>query len=104
MARFDVYQNANRATARDVPLLLDVQHDLFERLGTRMVIPLFTEKAVKKPMTRLNPTFEVAGMRVVLMTPEMAGVPSAVLGPRVGSLAGESAAILGAVDFLLTGG
>jgi hypothetical protein len=70
MARYDVYENANRATAREYPLLVDVQADYFRDLRTRIVVPL---------------------------------APREALGSFVASLAGESATIVGAIDFLLTG-
>ena len=40
MAQFDVYRNANPATRTRVPYLLDLQSDLLDPLGTRVVVPL----------------------------------------------------------------
>lgn len=103
MARFDVYRNANKATAEDFPYLLDVQADLFVDLRSRVVVPLIPQAAVARPMSRLNPAFTVQGKKVLMATTDVAGVPTAALGDKVTSLAGESAAIIGAIDFLLTG-
>ena len=103
MARFDVYRNANKATAEDFPYLLDVQADLFADLRSRVVIPLMARGAVKEPMTRLNPVFTVEGRKLVMATTDLAGVPVSALGEKVTGLAAQSAAILGAIDFLLTG-
>lgn len=102
MPRFDVHRNANAASARAVPYLLDVQHGLFSVLGVRVVIPLVPAEPDLLPMARLNPVFEIDGRPCVLLTPEIAGVPSGTLGPVVQSLAADSAAILGAIEFLLT--
>jgi toxin CcdB len=49
------------------------------------------------------PVFRVAGRAVVMATPELAGVPRKALGPVVGDLGGERAAILAALDLLVTG-
>jgi hypothetical protein len=42
MAQFDVYENQNAATCQSIPYLLDVQVDLLNALGTRVVVPLVT--------------------------------------------------------------
>jgi len=103
MARFDVYRNPNKATRDAVPYVLDVQADLFRDLRSRVVVPLMAREAVPAPMTRLNPTFTVEGKPVVMATTDVAGVPMSALGARVSSLARHAAAIVGAIDFLLTG-
>ena len=103
MARFDVYRNANKATADDFPYLLDVQADLLADLRSRVVVPLIPQAAVARPMSRLNPAFTVQGKKVLMATTDVAGVPVAALGDKVAALAGESVAIIGAIDFLLTG-
>lgn len=58
MARFAVHRNANIASARAVPYLVDVQHGLFDSLRTRLVIPLVPAGPGVKPMARLNPVFD----------------------------------------------
>ena len=75
MARFDVYRNPRKESAREVPFLLDVQSAFLEGLETRVVVPLRAASAVKRPVTRLNPVFQVAGVEVVMDTPQLAGVP-----------------------------
>jgi toxin CcdB len=101
--RFDVCKNPDRRTAQAIPYVVVVQHDLFDDLATRLVIPLGRRKTVRKPLSGLNLEFEVLGERVVLLTTELAGVPRAALGPVVSSLAAHRAAILGAIDFLISG-
>lgn len=49
---------------------------------------------------RLNPIFEVGGIRVSMVTQLMASVPQAELATRVTSLDHESGAIFAAIDFL----
>lgn len=40
MTQFDVHRNRNPASRGRFPLLLDVQADLLESLGTRVVVSL----------------------------------------------------------------
>ena len=95
MARFDVYANAN------VPgYLLDVQADLLKGLNTRVVVPL---ELAPKPAAQLNPSFDVQGITVSMVTQFMAAVPQAELKQLVACLDPERDAILAAVDFLHQG-
>ncbi|HTQ77963.1 MAG TPA: CcdB family protein [Burkholderiales bacterium] len=104
MAQFDVYRNANSATRARVPYLLDVQADLLDALATRIVVPLCRPEVLSgKPAERLNPAFEVEGRRLLMLTPELAGVSRKALGERVANLAAERAAIVAALDLALTG-
>ena len=67
MARFDVYANpGNHATT--TPYLLDVQSDLLDALGTRMVIPLRSLKTFPtvKLSNRLTPIFKIKGEEFLL--------------------------------------
>ncbi len=58
MARFDVYPYQGGQG-----LLLDVQADLLEHLNTRVVVPLLPMDLTPKPARRLNPVFEINGMK-----------------------------------------
>ena len=104
MAQFDVYRNPNPATRARMPYLLDVQSGLLDPIATRVVVPLCKPQVLRgKAAERLNPVFEVEGRKVVMLTPELAGVPSKSVGERVGNLASERAAIVAALDMLFTG-
>lgn len=104
MAQFSVHRNANPATRDAVPFLLDVQADLLEGLATRVVVPLYASGALRRaPVRELMPVFRVAGRAVVMATPELAGVPRKALGPMVADLGANRAAILAALDLLVTG-
>lgn len=50
MRQFDVFKNPNARTARDVPLLLLVQHSLLEVLDTRPV----RTSSLGKPVENLD--------------------------------------------------
>lgn len=104
MPQFDVYRNANPATRARVPYLLDVQSDLLDPLATRVVVPLCKPDVLKgKLAERLNPLFEVEGRKMAMLTPELAGVSTRILGERIGSLAQERPSIIAALDLLITG-
>jgi toxin CcdB len=104
MAQFDVHRNPNAATRARIPYLLDVQSDLLDPLATRVVVPLCKPEVLSgKPAERLNPAFEIEGRRLLMLTPELAGVSRKALGERVANLAPERAAIIAAIDLVLTG-
>jgi toxin CcdB len=104
MAQFDVYRNANPATRARVPYLLDLQSDLLEPLATRIVVPLGRPDVLGgRAADRLNPVFEIEGKKVVMLTPELAGVMRKALGERIASLAEERGAIIAALDLAFTG-
>jgi toxin CcdB len=104
VAQFSVYRNKNTRTKATFPYLVDVQSDLLEPLNTRVVIPMTKAAALtRKPVSHLTPEVSFNGDRYVLMTPQLAGVGRAELGPQAGSLLDERQTILAAIDFLLTG-
>ncbi len=61
MAQFDVHRNADPASRKTFPLLLDIQADILESLATRVVVPLAEVARGGVPITRLMPVFEVDG-------------------------------------------
>ena len=104
MVQFDVYRNANPATRARVPYLLDVQSDLLDTLATRVVVPLCKPEVLRgKLAERLNPVFEVEGRRMVLLTPELAGVSRKALGEKIANLANRRDSIIAALDLVITG-
>lgn len=104
MAQFSVHRNPNRATRSKIPLLLDVQHELLEDLGTRVVIPLYKPAAIKRGIIeRLTPRVDVEGASYIAVTPELAGIPRKALGARVADLAHRRNDIIAALDLLITG-
>ena len=104
MAQYDVFRNPNPSTRNRIPFLLDVQSGLLESLVTRVVVPLaIPEVLAGKPAERLNPKLLVEGRTLVMLTPELAGVPRSALGPRVANLSSARTEIVGALDILFTG-
>ncbi len=97
--RFDVFRDP-RGTDN---LLLIVQADDFDGLDTRLAIPLLPEHPRRRPITKLNPVFEIAGRGYVLYTQHMLAVPKQALKDRVANMWDRRDDITTAVDFLLQG-
>ncbi len=104
MPQFAVYRNKNPKSKGEIPYLLDIQSDLLGELRTRVVVPLYHKKSTRiKPMTRLTPELEIEGRKLILMTPQLAGVSMKDLGEPVGNLKQNRPEILAALDMLITG-
>ena len=102
ITRFDVFKNPSGA--KDWPWVVVVQHDLLDRLSTRLVIPLARKSALGGAVvTRLNPVWTMERVAVVLMTQQMGAVRTEKLTQRVSSLAAHRAEILAAIDVLISG-
>jgi toxin CcdB len=97
MARFDVYKNGN---ARG--LLLDIQSDLLDEFGSRVVVPLLPAEDMQS-VSRLHPVFVINDERYIMSTHLIFAIPVDRLGAKIGSLAQEDLVITSAVDTLLSG-
>lgn len=98
MAKYDVFHNPSGNG-----FLLDVQTDLLSGLNTRVVVPLLPMSGSPMPAARLNPTFEIDGECVVMVTQYLAAVPSSLLNSRVGDLNEDFEQITIAIDMLMQG-
>ena len=100
MARLDVHLMPGQGQDGYV---LDVQADLLSNLATRAVVPLLPEETAPKPISELNPMFEIGGKRHVMVTQAIASIPGRELKRAVGSLTEQHDIILRALDILLLG-
>jgi toxin CcdB len=105
MPQFAVHRNRNTATKVRFPFLLDVQTDLLEDLGTRVVVPLAPATSATKrgAMQTLTPVCAIEGKPYVLLTPQLAGISAKELGPPIADLSHDRQAIVAALDLLFTG-
>ena len=102
MAQFDVHRNVGRHKD-SIPFVVVAQSRLFDDYRRRVVIPLVRKSELSQiPNPRLNPSFKVKGIAVVLHPLEIVSVANEHLGERVGSLAEEADAIVAALDELFT--
>jgi toxin CcdB len=104
MAQFAAYRNPNPLRSGELPLLLDVQTNLLESLGTRVVVPLCNLTQLEgKPVRTLMPVLEIEGDSYVMLTPQLAGIRRSQIGPLVADLTAQRDRILAALDILITG-
>ena len=105
MAQFDVHRN--KGALRDsIPFVVLVQSAQFDRYRRRVVVPLVRQTLLPQDTptvgTRMNPSFVIEGVRVVLHPLDMVSVALDQLGEVVGSLEQEGQLIADALDELLT--
>ncbi len=103
MAQFDVYANPGGRLADAVPYMVDIQARCVGDLPTRVLIPLARLGPGVKPARHLSPTVTVNGETLVLLTDQLAAMPSTILGTPIASLAERRTEIIDALDFLFTG-
>ena len=96
MAQFEIHRLGDG-------LVLDCQSDLLRHIASRLVVPLVPLSDAPVPAHRLNPVFEIDGVKYVMVTESAGAVPTHQLGPIVGSLAERSFEITGALDVLISG-
>ena len=100
MAQFDVLRNVGRQKD-SIPFVVVAQSRLFDNYRRRVVIPLVRKAELREiPNPRLNPTFKIKGVTVVLHPMEIVSVADEHLGERVGSLTEDGDAIIAALDEL----
>lgn len=102
MAQFDVHRNPGQH--RDsIPYVVVVQSAIFDGYQRRVVIPLVSKSHLGQVHhARLNPTFTIEGIEVVLHPLEIVSVPAASLGAPIASLAELGSRIIDATDELLS--
>lgn len=97
MAQFHVYR------LPDGRLILDLQSDLIDT-GSRVVAPLIGVQGGPRPLTRLEPIFQIEGVAYALHTAEMAAIPSRYLaGEAVQDLTAQDYEIRRALDMVFSG-
>ena len=97
MARFDIYKGSNAGS-----LLLDIQSDLLDEFGSRVVVPLIPAEGVQS-VSRLHPEFVINDKTYIMSTHLIFAIPVDRLGAKIGSLAQEDLVITSAVDKLFSG-
>lgn len=80
-----------------------MQADILPNVSTRLAIPLFDPQTVPRPVRRLHPIVAIEGRPYLLATHLMGAVPTAELGPAVGSLINDYDQIVAAINMVLLG-
>jgi hypothetical protein len=101
MRFLDICRNPHNAPDGDTPYLLVIQGNYIDVRSTRVVVPLIDFEAVSPIITGgLMPQFTVEDRRVVMMTPELAGIPIEDIGAVVTSAEDRHHDVRRAVDML----
>ena len=100
MTRLDVHAMPVRGQNGYV---LDVQADLLSHLATRTVVALLSEDTALKPISDLNPVFDIRGKRHLMVTKAIASIPKRELKRVIASLMEQHDSVTRALDTLLLG-
>ena len=104
MSQFALYQNNDSNTSTAYPYFVDVQSELLDTLNTRLVIPLTrVDLLEKKAPSHLCPIIHIDQGDFVILTHQMASVPTKLLSEPVNELSSFRNEIIAAIDFLVTG-
>ncbi|WP_111977632.1 CcdB family protein [Algibacillus agarilyticus] len=104
MSQFDVYINPSKKSREAYPYIIDIQNALICDITTRIVIPLGELKHFRnEQMDGLTPLIEYDSEQYVLLTPQIASMPSKLLKDPIGSVESLRDEIIAAIDFAITG-
>jgi toxin CcdB len=101
MSQFDVHRFAGRRAG--IHYVVDLQAQLLEEMGSRLVAPLYPVKIQKNLLPRLNPVVNVGDEPYFIALPEIASMRVKDLGAPVASLKEHRDEIITGVDLLFTG-
>ena len=105
MAQFDVHRNIG-LNKQAIPFVVIVQSSLIDKYRRRVVVPLIRTSELKNSSvqigTRLNPTFSIANIDVVLHPLEIVSVAIDQLGEKIMTLVDEGGRISDALDEIFT--
>ena len=103
MSQFDVYINPSKKSREAYPYIVDVQNALISEITTRIVIPLGKLKHFRnEKINGLTPLITYENEQFMLLTPQIASMPSKSLKNPVGSVAATRDEIIAAIDFAIT--
>jgi len=102
--QFDVYINPSKSTRAAFPYIVDIQNPVISDIATRIVIPLgWVENFRNEKLQGLTPELSYEGETLLLLTPQIASIPSKFLKSPIGSLSHFRDEIIAALDFAITG-
>lgn len=103
MAQFDVYPNPSNSARQGIPYVVVIQSDLLDALATRLTIPLATGEWAGKSPEKLCPVIAVNGHNLRALAHYAAPLPTRALRMAVGNVSAQSAALIAAMDVVLSG-
>ncbi|AYA39652.1 CcdB family protein [Xenorhabdus nematophila] len=104
MSQFDVYRNPSVKSNPLWPYYLIIQHDYFEDLSTRLVVPLVSKNDLSLNQKRITPLVNVNGADYYVFTPAMTFLDAKKINKMdfVCNVTASRSEIISAFDALLT--
>jgi len=91
-------------TQEAYPYIVDIQNSLISDIATKIVIPLGKQSHFRhESMNKLILIVEYENEQFVLLTPQIASIPSTSLQNLIGSIESMRDEIIAAIDFAITG-
>jgi hypothetical protein len=104
MAQFDIYANPNVPQRSVFPYVVQLQHDFFDLLPTRTVMPLQRNRIAEAAFPRrLTETIRVEGERLFMAAHLIAPLPHKVLRQPVANAKDQQDLLRDALDALQSG-
>lgn len=104
MAQFDIYQNPNVPQRQIFPYVVQIQHDFYDALGSRLVVPLQRARIPAGAFPRrLTETIRVEGEDFHIAIHLAAGFPERLLRRPVASARDQQFVLRDAIDALIEG-
>lgn len=103
MAQFDVYPNPSSSAKHGIPYVVVIQSDLLDGLTTRLTIPLATDAWTGNTPNKLSPLITVKGQSLRALAHYAAPLPTRALRQSLGNVSAQSAALIAAMDVVLSG-
>ena len=104
MSQFDVYANPNVAQRQIFPYVVQIQHDFFEALPTRLVVPLQRARISADAFPRrLTETVRVEGEALFIAVHLAAALPTRILRHPVTSVGEQHTLLRDAMDVVISG-
>jgi len=103
MAQFDVYPNPSSSAKHGIPYVVVVQSDLLDALATRLTIPLAINAWAGTTPEKLSPVITVNGQNLRALAHYAAPLPTRALRQTVGNVSAHAAALIAAMDVVLSG-
>jgi toxin CcdB len=103
MKQYDLYENTDIDSKSTYPFFVDIQTDLLDGLGSRVVIPLINARPDRNLPNNICPQIELNGEHYYLLTHQITTVASSFLKQKSGSLLLSRTEIINSLDFLVSG-
>lgn len=102
--QFDVYRNPSAKTNKLWPFYIIIQHDYFDDLTTRIIVPLVSKKELSLNQKRITPQIDINDKSFYLFTPAITFIDAKKINKLdfVCNIASTRGEILSALDAIIT--